>query len=54
MILDVDAVAQLPSTLVELINDEDRRHRLSANIKDMALTSADEKIVDKVYEIVAK
>lgn len=54
MILDADAVAQLPDTLVSLIRDTERRSRLSRNIKAMALHSADEKIVDKIYEIISK
>ncbi len=54
MILDADAVAQLPGTLISLINDPDRRTRLCDNIKDMALHHADEKIVDKIYTIISK
>ncbi len=54
MILDVDAVEQLPGTIVELINDAERRNQLSDNIRKMALHAADEKIVDKICEIVSK
>lgn len=52
MILDVDAVEKLSGTLVNLIHDDARQATLSDNIKKMALHSADEKIVDKIYEIV--
>ncbi|MCM1077008.1 MAG: undecaprenyldiphospho-muramoylpentapeptide beta-N-acetylglucosaminyltransferase [Bacteroides sp.] len=51
MILDVDAVAELPSTLSGLIDSPDRREALSREISRMALRNADEKIVDKITEI---
>lgn len=51
MILDADAVGQLPSTLRRLIDDEAARRRLSAEILKMARNGADEKIVDKIIEI---
>ncbi|MCM1255255.1 MAG: undecaprenyldiphospho-muramoylpentapeptide beta-N-acetylglucosaminyltransferase [Duncaniella sp.] len=54
MILDIDAVKQLPGTIVKLVKDEERRNQLSDNIKKMALKNADDKIVDKICEITSK
>lgn len=53
MILDIDAVAKLPSTLAELIADPEKRQSLSRNISVMALKNADDKIVDKIEEILS-
>lgn len=53
MILDVDAVEKLPDTLANLIEDETKCSTLSSNIKKMALPGADDKIVDKIYEIIS-
>lgn len=53
MILDVDAVEKLPDTLANLIEDEAKCSTLSSNIKKMALPGADDKIVDKIYEIIS-
>lgn len=52
MILDVDAVGKLPSTLSDLIDNPGKRSELSARISEMALRNADEKIVDKILEII--
>lgn len=54
MILDIDAVEQLPDTIVKLVKDEEKRNQLSDNIKKMALKNADDKIVDKICEITSK
>ena len=51
MILDIDAVASLPSTLAELLNDEKRRQDISEEILKMARPGADDKIVDCIIEI---
>ena len=51
MILDVDAVATLPSSLSELLTDADRRSKLSEEIVKMARPGADDKIVDRIIEI---
>lgn len=51
MILDADAVATLPSTLSDLIDNPGKREALSREISKMALKDADEKIVDKITEI---
>ena len=52
MILDADAVAKLPTTLSALIDDPDRCRKLSNEIQEMALRNADEKIVDKIAELI--
>ncbi len=52
MILDADAVAKLPTTLSALIDDPDRSRKLSKEIQEMALRNADEKIVDKIAELI--
>lgn len=54
MILDVDAVASLPSELERLIADDAARSDLSSNISKMALRDADEKIVDHIEKILRK
>lgn len=54
MILDADAREKLGDEVVELLEDELRCERLAANAKNMALTGADEKIVDKILEIIKK
>lgn len=51
MILDADAVATLPSTLSDLIDNPGKREALSREISKMALKDADEKIVDRIEEI---
>lgn len=51
MILDADAVAQLPAALAELLADAPLRATLSDNISRMALRDADEKIVDYIEQI---
>lgn len=51
MILDADAVATLPSTLSDLIDNPGKSEALSREISKMALKDADEKIVDKITEI---
>ncbi|MDE6091438.1 MAG: undecaprenyldiphospho-muramoylpentapeptide beta-N-acetylglucosaminyltransferase [Duncaniella sp.] len=52
MILDADAVGQLPSTLADLMDHPEKREALSREISGMALRNADEKIVDKIVEII--
>lgn len=54
MILDKDAVEQLPATLSELIGDEKARAALSEKISAMAMRDADEKIVNKIIQLSAK
>ena len=46
MILDKDAVNELPSAIIRLLDDEDARIRLSDEISKMAMRDSDEKIVD--------
>lgn len=52
MILDADAVAALPSAIEDLISDTEKRQTLSIEISKMALRNADEKIVDKITEVI--
>ena len=54
MILDAECKAKLASTVNELLADDARRETLSQNIIKMALKEADEKIVDKIYELLNK
>lgn len=51
MILDADARGALGPAVVDLLADADAREKLGANAAKMALTDADEKIVDKILEI---
>jgi UDP-N-acetylglucosamine--N-acetylmuramyl-(pentapeptide) pyrophosphoryl-undecaprenol N-acetylglucosamine transferase len=51
MILDKDAVEQLPGELKRLLDDAEARADLSAHISGMAMRDADELIVDKILEI---
>ena len=52
MILDKDAVEQLPDTLAGLIADSDSRDRLATRISEMAMRDADEKIVDRILSLI--
>lgn len=52
MILDKDCKAELPEVVLGLLNDESRRRKISANALEMALPSADEKIVDRLLQII--
>lgn len=54
MILDKDAVDQLPATLSKLIGDDKARASLSEKISAMAMRDADEKIVNKIIQLSAK
>lgn len=54
MILDADARDQLADAALTLVADADKRQALSENISKMALTNADEKIVDIISQIVKK
>lgn len=54
MVLDADAPAHLGQTVVDLIADPERVARLEKNCRKMALENADNRIVDKVYEILKK
>ena len=54
MILDKDAVEQLPDTLAHLIDDEKARKELSEKISEMAMREADEKIVNKIVQLSGK
>lgn len=54
MILDGECKEKLAIITKELLADDVKREQLSQNIKKMALVDADEKIVDKIYEILNK
>lgn len=51
MILDADCRQQLAGKVIELLDNDSRRERLSDNIRKMALVDADEKIVDEIYKL---
>ena len=52
MILDIDAVAELPEALADLVCDPAERAELEQNISLMAMHDADERIVDHIIEII--
>lgn len=52
MILDIDARTELPGMLTSLLADKSTRDRLGENAAKMALRDADEKIVDRIMEII--
>lgn len=54
MILDADARQMLGEEVCSLLGDEAKRRDLAKNALAMALTGADEKIVDKILEICKK
>jgi UDP-N-acetylglucosamine--N-acetylmuramyl-(pentapeptide) pyrophosphoryl-undecaprenol N-acetylglucosamine transferase len=54
MILDAECNDKLTSTVNGLLADDARRNTLSQNIINMALKGADEKIVDKIFELLNK
>lgn len=54
MILDRDARERLGQEVTALLGDEPKRAALAGNAHAMALTGADEKIVDKILEICNK
>ena len=49
-----DARAQLGPTVAELLADRGRRESISKRCGEMALCGADEKIIDKISEIIGK
>lgn len=53
MILDADAVNDLPSTISSLLADKDSRASISANALKMGLPNADERIIDQIYNLVS-
>ncbi len=52
MILDADAVEQLPDAVAQLIDNPGQRAALSSEISKMALRDADEKIADHVEQLI--
>lgn len=49
---DADSGESLTDKMFEVIENDDLLNMLSANIRDMALVNADEKIADKIFEII--
>lgn len=54
MILDKDARAALGDTVVDLLGDDDRRLSISREALKMALPGSDDKIVDRLVELIEK
>lgn len=54
MVLDAEAVDNLPAAVRSLLDDPDRRNTLIHNISQMALPGADDKIVDRILSIINK
>lgn len=54
MILDADSRKALIPEIKKLLADAALRHSISDNVKAMALPQADEKIVDKIYELIKR
>lgn len=53
-IADADARAKLTDAIIATMADADARKAMSAEIKNMALPGADDKIVDEILKIIAK
>ncbi|MDE5572166.1 MAG: undecaprenyldiphospho-muramoylpentapeptide beta-N-acetylglucosaminyltransferase [Muribaculaceae bacterium] len=54
MIPDSDCSQLLAPTVIDLLKDPEARERLAVNAAKMGLKNADEKIVDKIYELLKK
>ncbi|MDE6378808.1 MAG: UDP-N-acetylglucosamine--N-acetylmuramyl-(pentapeptide) pyrophosphoryl-undecaprenol N-acetylglucosamine transferase, partial [Duncaniella sp.] len=54
MILDRDAVEQLPDALRRLLANREMREKLSKEILTMARPDADDEIVDRILEITSQ
>lgn len=54
MIEDAEAVQRLAPEVLKLLSDPARLESLGVNAKKMALPDADEKIVDKIFEVINK
>jgi len=52
MVMDADARASLADTVLTLLADKKRCDNLSHNAAAMALPDSDEKIVDRIYELI--
>lgn len=52
MVLDADAMAELPGAIRRLVNDAVARKTLEENIAAMALPNSDEKIVDEIEKLI--
>ncbi|MDE5808712.1 MAG: undecaprenyldiphospho-muramoylpentapeptide beta-N-acetylglucosaminyltransferase [Muribaculaceae bacterium] len=54
MIPDNECSEELTPTVIRLLKDNEARERLAVNAAKMGLKNADEKIVDKIYELLNK
>lgn len=54
MLLDAECEARLTDTVISLLNDQKRRDTLAANVKKMAMRSADDKIVEIIDNLLKK
>ncbi|MBD5200213.1 MAG: undecaprenyldiphospho-muramoylpentapeptide beta-N-acetylglucosaminyltransferase [Bacteroidales bacterium] len=54
MIPDNECSEELAPTVIRLLKDNEARERLAVNAAKMGLKNADEKIVDKIYELLNK
>jgi UDP-N-acetylglucosamine--N-acetylmuramyl-(pentapeptide) pyrophosphoryl-undecaprenol N-acetylglucosamine transferase len=46
-----DAIDQLGNSLLALMNDKNQQSLLSTNLKKLAITNADERIVDEILKL---
>lgn len=54
MVPDSEARTSLADTVIGLLNDHSRRQTLGLNVAAMALPDSDEKIVDRIYELIRR
>jgi len=47
-----EAINQLGNTMMDLIKNESQQSVLSANLKKLAITNADERIVDEIFKLI--
>ena len=48
-----DAINNLGNAVIELIKNENQQKELSSNLKKLAITNADERIVDEIFNLIA-
>jgi UDP-N-acetylglucosamine--N-acetylmuramyl-(pentapeptide) pyrophosphoryl-undecaprenol N-acetylglucosamine transferase len=54
MVPDSEARTSLADTVIGLLDDHSRRQTLGQNVAAMALPDSDEKIVDRIYELIRR
>ena len=52
MIKDVESEEKLADEMISLVHNDEALERIAQNVSEMALNNADERIVDKVFEII--